>query len=328
MPKGYSHLTYEQRCQICTLKRRGDSSSAISKELGVDRSTISREVLRNSGRKGYRYTQAQENSRKRRADVSNPNIKMTPQRILLISTDLRLQWSPVQISGRLKRQGINISHETIYKYIWWNKRRGGSLYKELRHQGKKYNKRSKGTAGRGCIPNRIDIDQRPAIVEKKTRFRDWELDTIIGAEHNGAIVSMVERTSKLTKLVKVSHKTAELVAQALLERLKPFKEFVHTLTSDNGKEFANHQMVSLELEAGFYFAKPYHSWERGLNEHTNGLVRQYFPKAKLFDEISLEDLKKVEFLLNNRPRKVLDFETPQEVFSRLTRDPSFGALGC
>jgi len=326
MPKGYFHLTYEQRCQICTLKRRGDSAAEIAKELGVDRSTIRREVMRNSEKKGYRYKQAHEKSRKRRAEVPHPNIKMTPERILLINEDLRLQWSPVQISGRLKRQGINISHETIYKYIWWNKRRGGALYKELRHHGKKYNKRSKGTAGRGCIPNRIDIDQRPAIVEKKTRFGDWELDTIIGAEHNGAIVSMVERTSKLTKLVKVSHKTANLVAQALLERLRPFKEFVYTLTSDNGKEFVNHQIVSLELEAGFYFAKPYHSWERGLNEHTNGLVRQYFPKGKRFDEVSSEDLKNVEFLLNNRPRKVLDFETPQEVFSRLTREPSFGAL--
>ncbi len=326
MPKGYSHLTYEKRCQIATLKKRGDSTASISKELEVDRSTINREILRNSGRKGYLYKQAHEKAKKRRAEVSNPNLKMTPQRILLINNDLRLQWSPVQISGRLKRQGVNISHETIYKYIWWNKRHGGTLYKELRHHGKKYNKRGKGTSGRGCIPNRTDIDQRPPIVEKKTRFGDWELDTIIGAEHHGAIVSMVERTSKLTKLVKVSHKTADLVAQALLERLTPFKEFVYTMTSDNGKEFANHQMVSFKLEAGFYFAKPYHSWERGLNEHTNGLVRQYFPKATRFDEIPPEDLEKVEFLLNNRPRKVLGFETPQEVFSRLTSEPSSGAL--
>ena len=283
-------------------------------------------MIGNSGKKGYLYQQAEENSKKRRSEVSNPNIKMTPQRIFLINEDLRLQWSPVQISGRLKRQGINISHETIYKYIWWNKRLGGVLYKELRRHGKKYNKRSKGTAGRGCIPNRIDIDQRPPIVETKTRFGDWELDTIIGAENSGAILSMVERTSKLTKLVKVSHKTAAQVSQALIKRLMPFKEFIYTLTSDNGKEFAHHQIVSHELEAGFYFAKPYHSWERGLNEHTNGLVRQYFPKAKRFNEISSEDLEKVEFLLNNRPRKVLDFETPQEVFSRLTGEPSFVAL--
>ncbi len=326
MPKGYFHLTYEQRCQICTLKRRGDSASSIAKELNVSRSTITREVLRNSGKKGYLYKQAHEKSQKRRSEVPNPNMKMTPQRIFLIHEDLKLQWSPVQISGRLKRQGVNISHETIYKYIWWNKRQGGVLYKELRHHGKKYNKRSKGMAGRGCIPCRIDIDQRPTIVETKTRFGDWELDTIIGAEQSGAIVSMVERTSKLTKLVKVSHKSAKKIEGALLKRLKPIKEFVYTLTADNGKEFANHQIVSSELEAGFYFAKPYHSWERGLNEHTNGLVRQYYPKTKRFNEISTEDLEKVEMLLNNRPRKVLNFETPQEVFDRLTIEPSLVAL--
>jgi len=137
---------------------------------------------------------------------------------------------------------------------------------------------------------------------------------------------MVKRRSKLTKLVKISHKTAEQVAEALLERLKPFKKFVYTLTSDNGKEFANHQVVSRELEADFYFAKPYHSWERGLNKHTNGLVRQYFPKTTRFNEISSMDLQKFEFLLNNRPLKVLGFETPQEVFGRLTIVSSLGAL--
>ena len=318
MPKSYHHLTYAQRCQICVLKDRGDSQRTIGRELNIHYSTISRELKRNSGRRGYRYKQAHEKSLTRRLRESPPNQKMTFQLISSIEKDLRFQWSPVQISGRLKRQGIDISHETIYKHIWKNKHHGGDLYTELRHHGKKYNKRSKGTAGRGCIPGRVDIDERPLIVEGKTRLGDWELDTIIGAEHKGAIVSMVERTSKLTKLVKVSHKTAEKVEHALLEKLKPIKDFVYTLTADNGKEFANHQKVSFELEAGFYFAKPYHSWERGLNEHTNGLVRQYFPKARRFDDISKADLEKVEALLNNRPRKVLYFETPLEVFNRLT----------
>ena len=229
------------------------------------------------------------------------------------------QWSPVQISGWLKKQKKeHVSHETIYKHIWIKKKDGGVLYKNLRHHGKKYNKRSKGTAGRGCIPGRIDIDKRPSIVEEKTRLGDWELDTIIGTGQSGAIVSMVERTSKLTKLFSVAHRTAEAVARALIQRLGSIKLFVHTLTSDNGKEFANHQEVSAELEADFYFAKPYHSWERGLNEHTNGLVRQYFPKEKRFDEISQKELERVELLLNNRPRKILNFETPQEVFDRLS----------
>ena len=219
-----------------------------------------------------------------------------------------------------------VCHETIYQYVWADKYKGGVLYKQLRHSGKKYNKRSKGTAGRGCIPNRVDIDERPTIVEEKIRLGDWELDTIIGTGQSGAIVSMVDRASKLTMLVKTSGKTAQEVTTALLERLNPVKEFVHTLTADNGKEFANHQQVSKALDAGFYFAKPYHSWERGLNEHTNGLVRQYFPKSKRFDEISEAELLEVEILLNNRPRKVLEFFTPIEVFNRLSAEPKFVAL--
>ena len=173
-------------------------------------------------------------------------------------------------------------------------------------------------SGRGCIPGRIDIDQRPDIVEEKNRLGDWELDTIIGANHKRAIVSIVDRASKFTKLVKVSHKTSEEVGQAIITALDPISPFVLTLTADNGKEFANHQKVSSELNAEFYFAKPYHSWERGLNEHTNGLVRQYFPKSSSFENISGEDIEKVENCLNNRPRKILDFETPMEAFERLS----------
>lgn len=326
MPKGYHQLTYEQRCQIYTLKERGDARIEIAKALGVHRSTISRELKRNTGQRGYRYKQAHEKFLKRKTQSPRSNQKMTPELISTIQEKLGIQWSPVQISGWLKKQGKSVSHETIYQYIWEDKRQGGCLYKQLRHNGKKYNKRSKGTSGRGCIPNRIDIDARPSVVEEKTRLGDWELDTIIGAGQSGAIVSMVERTSKLTKLVKISNKTAREVESALVDRLMPIKEFVHTLTADNGKEFANHQRVGIQLEAGFYFAKPYHSWERGLNEHTNGLVRQYLPKAKRFDSISSEDLKRIEELLNNRPRKVLHFETPHEVFSRLTTGSSFVAL--
>ena len=325
MPKSYHHLTFPQRCQICLLKDRGDSLRSIAKELSVHHSTLSRELKRNSCQNKYSYQRAQEKAQKRKTETAHPNLKMTTELISIIKERLKLQWSPVQIAGRIKHHGFSISHETIYKYIWEDKRLGGHLYKELRHHGKKYNKRSKGMAGRGCIPNRVDIDQRPSIVEKKNRLGDWELDTIIGAGQSGVIVSMVERTSKLTKLVKIPNKTAVEVENALIERLGPIKEFVHTLTADNGKEFANHQRVGVELAAGFYFAKPYRSWERGLNEHTNGLVRQYLPKAKRFDTISKEDLRKIEDLLNNRPRKVLCFQTPLEVFDRLSHFSS-GAL--
>ncbi len=328
MSKGYHHLTRDQRCQFYTLKKRGDSVSVIADELGVHRSTIYREKKRNTGKRGYRFKQANEKALERRQIVSSQKRKMTNTTISIIKEKLRLQWSPVQISGWMKGKidMTAVSHETIYQYVWTDKRKGGMLYKELRHSGKKYNKRSKGRARRGCIPDRVDIDERPAIVEEKTRLGDWELDTIIGTGQSGTIVSMVDRASKLTMLVKTSGKTAQEVTNALLSRLSPIKEFVHTLTADNGKEFANHQQVSAALETRFYFAKPYHSWERGLNEHTNGLVRQYFPKSKRFDDMTAADLMNVEILLNKRPRKVLGFSTPLEVFDKLSAKPVNVAL--
>ena len=318
MPKSYRHLAYEQRRQIYILKERGDSLAMIARSLCVHRSTITRELKRNRDPLGYQYELAHQKAQDRRK--KSHCRKMTPEMILIVEEKLKMDLSPVQISGRLKREGkCSIGYEMIYKYIWADKKKGGSLYKHLRRSGKKYNRRSKGTAGRGCIPGRIDIKERPVIVEKKTRAGDWELDTIVSAGQQSAIVSMVDRATKLTKLKKVPRKTAEEVNKALIQKLGPIQEFVLTLTSDNGKEFAYHQSVSKVLQADFYFATPYHSWERGLNEHTNGLVRQYFPKSMNFDDISEEDVERVERLLNNRPCKSLEFETPLEAFSRMSR---------
>ncbi len=208
------------------------------------------------------------------------------------------------------------SYETIYQYVWKDKKRGGELYKNLRHKGKKYNKRSSSRSGRGCIPQRIDISKRPSIVEEKARLGDLELDTIVGKGHQGAIVSMVDRSRKLTKLFAIKNRSAKETSLALQAKLGPLKKWVLTLTSDNGKEFAYHQEVSQSLKADFYFATPYHSWERVLNEHTNGLVRQYLPKSTSFESLTQKELDRIENLLNNRPRKVLGFETTKEAFRR------------
>lgn len=317
MPRSYQQLTYDERCQIVVLKERGDSPSQIARLLKRHRSSITRELTRNGQGSKYHGRQANHQAQQRR--FRKP-IKMTPQLTALVEEQLKLQWSPEQISGRLAREhNIGISHETIYKYIWKDKQNGGTLYKHLRHSGKKYNHRSKGTAGRGCIPNRVDISLRPAIVDAKARVGDWELDTIIGADHDGVIVSMVDRHSKFTKLIKVSNKTAGSVRDAVVEKLGPFKDVVHTLTADNGKEFAYHEEIAHSLNANFYFAQPYHSWERGLNEHTNGLVRQYLPKGTKLSACSQERLKEIEELLNQRPRKVLNFCTPGEVFQQWRR---------
>lgn len=319
MPKGYHHLAQSERCQIYALRGRGDSQSSIAKSLGVHRSTICRELKRNTGLKGYRYKQAQRKANEKRRRASQGPSKLHTNEIAFIKKGLKLQWSPEQISGvmGLKKDLNKISHETIYKFVCQEKLSGGSLYKELRHQGKKYNRRSKSTAGRGCIPERVGIEERPAIVEEKSRVGDWELDSIVGANHKGAIISMVDRASKLTKLCKVSSKRSADTTNALVTCLSPIKEFVHTLTADNGKEFAGHRQVSSSLCASFYFANPYSSWERGLNEHTNGLVRQYFPKGTSFEEITEEEVARVENLLNNRPRKVLGYQTPMEFFKKI-----------
>jgi IS30 family transposase len=328
MPKGYHHLTRDQRCQLHTLKNSGDSISSIAKQLGVHRSALYRELKRNKGLQGYVYQEAQKKACERKSTVAYHKHKMTAERIATVEKKLQLQWSPEQISGWLKIHdgGQTVSHETIYKYVWENKRQGGNLYKHLRHHGKKYNKRGSGKAGRGCIPGRVDIAERPAIVDEKSRLGDWELDTIIGREHKGAIVSMVERHSKLTRLTKVKKKTAQEVKEALVRTLGDVADCVHTLTSDNGKEFACHKEIASQLGASMYFARPYHSWERGLNEHTNGLVRQYLPKYERLDDITEKAIEEIENLLNNRPRKVLQFRTPIEVFNHRRMESGFVAL--
>jgi IS30 family transposase len=327
MAKGYRHLTYEDRCQIFALMKSGMSYADIARQLNVDKGTISREIRRNSGDGGYIYQQAHDLSEDRRHEASSTPSKMTPEVIELIEEKIRAQWSPEQISGWMQRNlGYSVSHERIYLHIWRDKKLGGDLYKHLRHKGKKYTSRGKSNAGRGVIPGRMDIDERPLVVNDKKRIGDWELDTIIGKNHKGAIVSMVDRASKYTKLVLVPDKTSGTVTSAITGALQPLKPFVLTMTADNGKEFAGHQELTQVLEATVYFAKPYHSWERGLNEHTNGLVRQYFPKKTAFDSLSPDDVQTVEFLLNSRPRKALDFQTPIEVFRRANVDLSSVAL--
>ena len=317
MAKGYHHVTQDIRCQIYTLKSIGFSQRQIAKEVGYSESTISREIQRNSGGRGYRYKQANRLAIERRSIASGKPKKLTAARLAAIEQLLREDWSPEQISGRFRAEGILISHERIYQHVWKDKRQGGSLYKHLRHQGKKYNKRRSGKAGRGCIPNRVDISEAlSAQVEAKARIGDWEGDTIIGAQHQGAIVSYVERHSKLTRLKLVKKKTAELVTQATIEIMRDLSLLhpIYTVTYDNGKEFSNHAAIAEALGTQCYFAQPYHSWERGLNEHTNGLVRQYLPKSTDFRKITDEQVQAIEDKLNNRPRKSLGYRTPAEVF--------------
>jgi IS30 family transposase len=310
------HLTFEQRCQLQVLHREGMTQMAIAAAIGSTQPVISRELRRNAGQRGYRCQQAEAKSQARRSAASGVARKMTPELISIIEGKLLTEeLSPEQISGWLATtQDVSVSHERIYRHIWADKHAGGTLFRQLRRGGKKYNKRSTKSAGRGVIPGRIDISERPAIVSRKTRIGDWEADTIVGAGRKGAILSLVERTSKYTLLHKLASATAAITTRAMINRLRPHRSRVHTITADNGKEFAGHQKVALRLGAGFYFATPYHAWERGLNENTNGLVRQYFPKGTSLANVSHRDVRRVQDKLNARPRKTLNYKSPNEVF--------------
>lgn len=309
----YQQLTQEQRYQIYACLKAGFSQSHIARELGVAKSTISRELTRNRGQRGYRPKQAQHLADSRRQANANAT-RISTHTWQQVEAGLRQDWSPEQVSGRLKAQGQSApSHERIYQHIYADKQQGGDLYKHLRCQ-KQRRKRYGKYDRRGQLPNRKSIDQRPSIVADKARLGDWEADTIIGKNHQQAIVSLVERQSKLTRLAKVERNTEAAVKQAIIEMLKPLADCVYTITSDNGREFAAHEAIAEALSAEFYFAHPYHSWERGLNENTNGLVRQYFPKGSDFTQITDQQVQAVAERLNERPRKTLGFQTPNHVF--------------
>ena len=306
---GYTQLTYEQRYQIKALLKMGHNRSEIAECLGVHKSTISRELKRNRGKRGYRPKQAQRFSAQRR-NISKKRI--TAQTWEKVEEKLRRDWSPEQISERFRREGTQISHETIYQYVYADKRAGGDLWKHLRCQ-KKRRKRPGIYDRRGKISNRVSIEERPEIVESRSRLGDWEVDLIVGKGHQGVMVTLTERKSRFTLLRKVVTKQAEQVADAIIQLLS-WVEHVVTITADNGKEFAKHLLISRDLNVDFFFAHPYASWERGTNENTNGLIRQYLPKSRNLSTVTAQEETMIMDRLNLRPRKCLDFKTPFEVF--------------
>jgi len=285
------------------------SQTEIAETLGVDRSTISRELQRNRGQRGYRPKQAHQFALQRRKKARK---RITADIWKLVEERLRQDWSPEQIAGRFKEEGIEISHERIYQYIYADKRVGGNLWKHLRCQ-KKRRKRVGDYDRRGKIPNRKSIEERPEVVEQRTRLGDWEVDLVLGKDHQEALVTLTERMSRFTLLRQVANKQTKLVSQAIVELLQ-WVTALESITADNGKEFAAHQHISQTLSVDFYFAHPYSSWERGTNENTNGLIRQYLPKSRSLKDLSFQEETMIMDRLNLRPRKCLDFRTPYEVF--------------
>jgi IS30 family transposase len=318
----YQHLTLELRYQIYAFKQAGFSKSEIAKKIGVHKSTIGRELRRNLSGRGYRPQFADNQAQVRKKMKAKPRI--SGQTWTEVEEKINQQWSPEQISGRRKRGGLeSVSHERIYQHIYADKAAGGTLYTHLRCQKKK-RARYAANSQRGRWTGIKRIDTRPDIVAEKNRIGDWELDTMIGSRHQGAMVTMVDRQTKLLRMEKLARKTADLTKAAICKQLNNLT--VHTLTSDNGREFAEFAEIEKQLQAEFYFANPYHSWERGVNENTNGLVRQYFPKLTNFARISDEEVSQVVEKLNNRPRKTLGYKTPNELFFKEQKEQSKVAL--
>lgn len=306
----YTQLTREQRYQIKALLDIGHRQTEVAQQLQVNKSTISREVRRNRGQRGYRPKQAHEMALRRRREKSQPRIRF--ETWALVEEKIREDWSPEQISGRLKKEGVAISHEHIYQYIYADKRAGGTLWTHLRCQ-KKRRKRYGKHDRRGKIPNRKSIEERPEIVQQRARFGDWEVDLVLGKDQQGVIVTLTERKSRFTLLQGVSSKQADLVSQTVITLLK-WVVPLESITADNGKEFADHLEIAQALSVDFFFAHPYASWERGTNENTNGLIRQYLPKHRTLKNLSFREQTLIMDRLNLRPRKCLDFRSPFEVF--------------
>jgi len=310
----YKQLTQCQRYQIKALLKSGQNQTEIAQAIGVHKSTISRELKRNRGQRGYRPKQAEGKALSRR---SWDRRRIKAETWAWVEKKIREDWSPEQVMLWMKTsRETSVSHEWIYHYIYADKRGGGDLHKHLRGQ-KKRRKRYGSHDRRGKIPNRVSIEQRSAIVDQRKRLGDWEADTVIGQKSRYALVTLVDRKSRFTLIKKINHRTAAVTKRAIIEMLKPYKLKTRTITFDNGREFTAHQDMARELDAEMYFAHPYASWERGTNENTNGLLRQYFPKGSDFSKITDGQVKSAEKRLNTRPRKCLGARTPEMVFFNL-----------
>lgn len=323
-----SHLTPAQRYTISVMLEQKFTQKVISAAIGKDKSVVSREIRRNAdGRSGKYHFDLAQRKYEKRLQQKPKHKRFTPPVQAYVESCLQEQFSPEQIVAVAQQQGqVCVSHERIYQHIWQDKKQAGTLHEHLRSKGKKYRQRGAAKDRRGCLIGRIPITERPAIVAAKGRFGDLEIDTIIGQNHQGAIVTINDRATGMLKMKKIEKRTAQQVEKATLHLLTDWKEHLHTITADNGKEFANHQAISQQLQVAFYFATPYHSWERGANENLNGLIRQYIPKQTDFTTLTEEYIQQVEDKLNKRPRKRHLFQAPLFVFNKLVNAANTVAL--
>lgn len=312
----YHQITREERYTISVLRKQGLNAAAIAENVGRNRSTIYREINRNRCNDGhYRPSKADTRTNTRRS-VSRRNEQFTDEDYLLVDEQLRKDWSPEQICGYFKVNGLlSISHETIYRHIWEDKAAGGDLYTHLRGACKKRRKRYGAYDSRGRLAGKRHIDERPEAANDRTEFGHWEIDLMHGKGSKDCVVTLVERKTRYTLIGKLESKTKEQTNARTLKLITPIVPTFKTITADNGTEF--HGFAAIEKKAGleFYFATPYHSWERGTNENTNGLIRQYLPKKESMSSITQARCNSIARKLNSRPRKILGYQTPEEAFN-------------
>ncbi len=312
----YRQLTSEERYMISAYRLQGHSLSIIAQLLGRHRSTISREIKRNRCYdRHYRPSKAITRTRRRRRE-SRRKWYFSDRQLQMVIALLRLDWSPEQAAGWLRRhQVVSISHATIYRYVWYDQFNGGYLYTHLRQAGKIRRKRYRARDSRGVLPGKRHISERPAGAENSSRLGHWEIDTVIGSRDHHCIVTMVERKSKYTLIGKLKARTTAELNRRVIKLIHRQARKVRTITADNGTEFHRYGSIEKKTDTRFYFATPYHSWERGLNENTNGLIRQYLPKGKSMVDLDQRECDKIATKLNKRPRKLLNFKTPEECYA-------------
>lgn len=308
-----SHLTVEQRYVIEAYLKLKMSKSFIANQINVDTSTVYRELKRNRTKTGRYSAKLANQYAMERKDRFVVNRKFDENCRKFVEKHLREYWSPKQIVGYCKTHGIPmVSHERIYQHIRTDKENGGDLYKFTRHQ-LKHRKRPVGK--HYPIANRTSIEERPEVVANRERFGDWEMDTIIGAHQQGAILTLTERLTNFIFIKRLPKgKDSKDLAKTLINHLIHYKDFVHTITTDNGAEFAEHVKVTEKLKTPIYFAHPYCSWEKGAIEHANKLIRQFIPKEADLTKYSQRELTDIQHLINKRPREKLNFKSPKEIF--------------
>lgn len=309
-------ISVEQRYLIEAYLKLKKSKNFIAKELNIHRSSVFREVKRNCQKRGSYNAKAAHTLALEKKDRFINKRKFTHDCQAKVEKYIQEKWSPKQIVGYCKKHLIEmVSHERIYQFLREDKAKGGELYKHCRHR-LKHRKRPIGK--RFPIKDRVSIEERPEIVNKKTRFGDWEMDTIIGANHEGAILTLVERQTNFFMLKKLKKgKNAEGLKDQLINLILPYKSFIFSITTDNGGEFAEHKEIAKKLNTDIYFTHPYSSWEKGSIENTNKLIRQYIPKESNFNEFTDSKLLEIQHEINKRPREKLNFDCPKNIFYNL-----------